>query len=134
MAYDELNTLFAFDKSGGLPSARADLTALLHLESSGEIDIEAATLADGRIWWLGSHGLDSGGNIAPNRRLLFATNIPSRDLGDLQLLAGPVDLTDILLQSAEVAQRLTPAARQRPPKEGLSVLKGLPPARPAVCF
>jgi hypothetical protein len=125
VAYDELNTLFAFDKSGGLPSARADLTELLDLGSSDEIDIEAATVANGRIWWLGSHGLDSGGNIAPNRRLLFATNIPSRDLGDLQLLAGPMDLTDILLQSAEVAQQLTAAARQRPPKEGGISIEGL---------
>ena len=125
VAYDELNTLFAFDKSGGLPSARADLAAVLDLESSDEIDIEAATVASGRIWWLGSHGLDSGGNEAPNRRMLFATNIPSRDLRDLRLLAGPVDLTDSLLHSAEVAQLLTTSVRKRPPKEGGISIEGL---------
>lgn len=125
VAYDELNTLFAFAKSGGMPLARADLATLLHLDTSDEIDIEAATLSGERIWWLGSHGLDSGGNDAPNRRMLFATNVPSQDLGDLQLIAGPVDLTDILLSSPEVAQILTDTARKRPPKEGGISIEGL---------
>jgi len=125
VANDELNTLFAFAKSGGMPSARADLAALLHLETRDEIDIEAATVSGERIWWLGSHGLDSSGKDTPNRRLLFATNVPSQDLGDLQLVAGPVDLTDILLSSAEVAQVLTATARKRPPKEGGISIEGL---------
>lgn len=125
VANDELNTLFTFAKSGGMPFARADLATLLHLETSDEIDIEAATVSGERIWWLGSHGLDSRGNDAPNRRMLFATNVPSQDLGDLQLVAGPVDLTDILLSSAEVAQALTATARKRPPKEGGISIEGL---------
>ena len=125
VAYDELNTLFAFAKFGGMPSARADLAALLHLESSDEIDIEAATVSGERIWWLGSHSLDSGGNDAPNRRMLFATNVPSEDLGDLQLIAGPEDLTDILMNSAEVAEMLTATVRKRPPKEGGISIEGL---------
>lgn len=125
VAYDELNTLFAFSKSGGMPTARVDLAALLNLKTSDEIDIEAATVSAERIWWLGSHSLDSSGNEAPNRRMLFATNIPSQDLGDLQLVAGPVDLTDILLNSAEVAQVLTATARERPPKKGGISIEGL---------
>lgn len=125
VAYDELNTLFAFAKSGGLPSARADLAAMLNIEASDDIDIEAATVSGDRIWWLGSHGLDSGGNDAPNRRMLFATNVPSHDLDDLQLVMGPRDLTDILLKSVEVTQVLTDSARKQPPKEGGVSIEGL---------
>ena len=125
VAYDELNTLFAFAKFGGKPSARVDLAALLHLKSSDEIDIEAATVSGDRIWWLGSHSLNSHGNDVPNRRMLFATNVPSQDLGDLQLIAGPDDLTEILMNSAKVAEVLTATARKRPPKEGGISIEGL---------
>jgi hypothetical protein len=125
VACDELNTLFAFDQGGGKPTARKELAALLNLETSDEIDIEAATVSGERIWWLGSHGLDSGGKDAPNRRMLFATNVPSPDLEDLQLITPPLDLTDILLNSAEVAQVLTDSARKRPPKEGGVSIEGL---------
>ena len=125
VAYDELNTLFAFATSGGMPTARVDLVAMLNLKTSDEIDIEAATVSGERIWWVGSHGLDKDGNDAPNRRMLFATNVPSHDLGDMKVVTGPLDLTDVLLNSVQVAKVLTVSARQRPPKKGGVSIEGL---------
>ncbi len=125
VAYDELNTLFAYPLSGGRPTARFDLDELLDLPASDEIDIEAAAHTGERIWWIGSHGLDSGANDAPNRRVLFATSVPSPDLQDLQLLVPPQDLTPVLLDSPEVRVMLNKAARRRAPKAGGVNVEGL---------
>lgn len=125
VAYDELNSLFAFALSGGAPAARFDLEELLDLPSSGEIDIEAAARVGERIWWIGSHGRDSGANDAPNRRLLFATSVPSPGLQDLQLLVPPQDLTAVLLDSPSVRTVLNKAVRKRAPKEGGMNIEGL---------
>ncbi|MCH8012256.1 MAG: DUF3616 domain-containing protein [Candidatus Marinimicrobia bacterium] len=125
VAYDELNTLFAFATSGGMPTYRFDLTKMLNLKTSDEIDIEAATVSGERIWWIGSHSLDKDGKDAPNRRMLFATNVPSPDLSDMKIVAGPLDLTYVLLTSTEVAKVLTVSARQQPPKKGGVSIEGL---------
>ena len=125
VAYDEINTLFAFAQSGGMPSDRIDLLEMLNLETSDEIDIEAATRSGKQIWWIGSHGLDGDGKVAPNRRILFSTNIPSPDLSDMIIVTEPLDLTDILLSSSEVAKVLTESAVQRLPKEGGINIEGI---------
>lgn len=125
VGYDELNVLFAFNVNGGAPIARAGLTELLKLEDDREIDLEAAATRDGRIWWAGSHGLNKHGEIEPNRRTFFATNVPAENLENLALLGGPWDLTGILLQSPEVSKHLTPTVRKRPPKKGGVNVEGL---------
>ena len=125
VAYDEVNTLFAFPLSGGAATARFDLDRLLELPSSAEIDIEAATRAGDRIWWIGSHGRDADGNDAPNRRLLFATSVPSPGLQDLQLRVAPQDLTSMLLVNPEVRAVLNKAVRKRAPKAGGVNIEGL---------
>ena len=125
VGYDELNALFAFDVNGGPPLARADLVGLLGLERDGEMDLEAAASAGDRIWWVGSHGLNKRGGVEPNRRMLFATNVPTKRLEDVELLGGPWDLTEVLLQSPEVTKHLTPEVRKRPPKKGGVNLEGL---------
>ena len=125
VAYDELNTLFAYDVSGGAPVAIANLTALLNLKTTDEIDIEAATVYGQHIWWLGSHSLDKNGVIAPNRQMLFATNIPATNLGDLKLVTQPVDLSAVLMKSEKLTNVLTEAARKRRPKEGGINIEGL---------
>ena len=129
VAYDEarkkIADLFAFDLKGGKPLARRNVRALLGLDDGEEMDMEAAARDGGRIWWIGSHGLDKKGGNAPNRRVLFATNIPSTDLLDLEVLAGPFDLTDVLLASPEVAAVLTEVVRRRKPKEGGVNIEGL---------
>lgn len=125
VAYDELNALFAFPLSGGQYTARLDLEELLDLPSSAEIDIEAAARAGDRIWWLGSHGPDSDARDAPNRRLLFATTVPSPDLQDLEIMVPPQDLTDVLLDSPAVRAVLNKAVRKRAPKAGGVNIEGL---------
>lgn len=125
VAYDEVNTLFAFTLSGGLPTASVDLTAMLNLDTSDEIDIEAATVAGDRIWWIGSHSLDSKGDYAANRHMLFATNIPSSDLSDLKVVTMPVDIIKIVLKSAKVKKILTAGARNRLAKNGGINIEGL---------
>lgn len=128
VAYDEKNTLFAFDINGGMPTARIDL-AKLNLkipEPKGEIDIEAAAVAGKDIWWIGSHSRSKEGGKKPNRRMLFATNVPSPDLGDMKVVAQPLDLTDVLLNAAEVGKMLKDAeARKLGPKEGGISIEGL---------
>lgn len=125
VAYDEENVLYAFAAAGGGFTAARALSGLLKLPGRGEIDIEAATRVGPRIWWIGSHGLDRDGDDAPNRRVLFATNHPARDLNDLETLVPARDLTNVLLSAPEVAKILTPAARKRPPKKGGVNIEGL---------
>ena len=125
VAYDEVNTLFAFKMSGGPPTASVDLTTILNLDTSHEIDIEGATVAGDRIWWVGSHGLDSKGNYAANRNMLFATNIPSPDLNDLKLVTSPVDITEIVQQSAKMNKLLVAGAHSRSAKSGGINIEGL---------
>jgi hypothetical protein len=125
VAYDEENALYAYRESGGQALARADLSGLLDLTLSEEIDIEAAALASDRIWWIGSHGLDGSGAIAPNRRMLFATNIPSPSLDDLAVVSGPLDLLEVLMQSSAIAEFLDDTVRRRHPKQGGINIEGL---------
>ena len=125
VAYDELNTLYTYSISGGIPIASIDLSNILNLKTKNEIDIEAGTVSGDRIWWIGSHSSDKKGKHAPNRHMLFATNIPSADLSDLLLVNEPVDLTDIVLKSIDMANVLTEKARKRLPKEGGLNIEGL---------
>jgi hypothetical protein len=125
VAYDEENTLFAFAMSGGLPTASIDLTTMLKLDTSDEMDIEAATVAGDRIWWIGSHSLDSKGDYAANRHMLFATNIPSPDLSDVKVVTKPVDITEIVLKSLTEKKILTAGARNRFAKNGGINIEGL---------
>lgn len=125
VAYDEENALYSFPVSGGDALARADLSGLLDLSRAEEIDIEAAALATDRIWWVGSHGRDGSGAPAPNRRRLFATNVPSPGLDDLVLLSGPLDLTDTFMESPPIAEILDDGVRRRHPKQGGVNIEGL---------
>ena len=125
VAYDENNTLFAFDTNGGREIARFDLERLLDLPSDREMDIEAAVRDDNQIWWIGSHGLNKKGKDRPNRRVLFSTNIPSRTLENLKIVRPPVDLTGALLSFPAMAEILTPETRSLPPKQGGIAIEGL---------
>ena len=89
------------------------------------MDLEGATLVDHKIWWIGSHGRDGKGNNAPNRKALFATNIPAPDLSDLEILDGPIDLISTLLAADQVQPILTQAVQARKPKEGGINIEGL---------
>lgn len=122
VAYDEENALFVFDTSGGMPTAHKDLQDLnlktFDTEKPGrESDIEAAAVAGERIWWLGSHSRSKKGKKRPNRRMLFATNIPSPDLKDLKIVEGPLDLKDVLEKSDELELFFTILTKEDEEKE-----------------
>jgi hypothetical protein len=125
VACDEVNKLFAFDASGGKPTARKKLAPLFTPEPTAEIDIEGVARSGNRLWWIGSHGRDGDAKDAPSRRMLFATNVPATDLDDLDLVGGPIDLVPILLKSEKVAAVLTQKVRERAPKEGGLNIEGL---------
>jgi len=74
-ADDENNTLRVYDANkGGLPVYSYDLTDFLDVEPEHpEADIEGATLAADRIYWITSHGRNKEGEIRPNRYRFFAT-------------------------------------------------------------
>ncbi|MEE9491875.1 MAG: DUF3616 domain-containing protein [Gammaproteobacteria bacterium] len=125
IAYDESNSLYAFSVAGGEPLARMDLESLLDLPDSGEMDLEAVTLLGQQLWWIGSHSLNKKGRIAENRRLLFATNIPSTDLHDLEITHQPVDLLVIIKNSALVSRYFSKRVLDRLPKKGGVNIEGL---------
>ena len=126
VAYDEKNILYAFDIWGGFPVAERDIGSLLTLrDGSNEMDLEGAAVLDNKIWWIGSHGLDGDGNDAENRRVLFSTNIPSRDLVDLKVLSQPIDVLEVIGQHWISASLLSDEVSQRKPKEGGINIEGL---------
>lgn len=124
VAYDEVNTLFAFDISGGRPVAKKSLSRLLDI-SDVEIDIEAGAVSQNLIWWIGSHGRNKAGQIAPNRRILFATNRPNRTLADLKIVVAPIDVLDIMIKSNITAAYFTQDVLKRKPKAGGVSIEGL---------
>lgn len=86
IANDETNILYVYDRrQSGLPVKTFDINAgnLLGLTdgSSGnwkEVDIEAAAPSRNianRIYWIGSLGNGTDGDLKPNRDRIFATNI-----------------------------------------------------------
>ncbi len=125
VANDENNTLYSFNIWGGKPVAKINLNNRLELESKKEMDIEAAVQDKDKIWWIGSHGRSKKGKKRPNRRVLFSTNVPDRDLLDVTIVDRPVDLTDVLLADQTVADILTKEVRKRAPKEGGVNIEGL---------
>jgi hypothetical protein len=82
-ASDENNGAFSIaptDRTGGtFPSRVAvDLSPFLQTERNKrgepkEADLEAAARLGETVYWIGSHGRDSGGDAEPSRQRLFAT-------------------------------------------------------------
>lgn len=124
VAYDEDQSLHLFGIRGGPVLGSRSLAGPLHLEGDRELDLEAAA-SDGRTaWWVGSHGNNKDGKERPNRRVLFATNLPTQpDLSDLKLLRGPVDLLPML--KSAMPGVLTQEVLARPPKEGGLNIEGM---------
>jgi hypothetical protein len=127
VAGDEDNTLRIFER--GRPQARATLPLDVFLRSGkDEADLEAATRIGGRIYWIGSLSRDGKGRPAPQRDLLFATEVDGgtapptlRPLGP-----GPTRLLDALLASeAGRAWKLTEAAARAPEAPGGLNVEGL---------
>ncbi len=96
VANDETNLLNSYAIWGGHPVSIVDLNNMLVFKKPREIDIEAVAISGNRLWWAGSHGRNNNSKKRSNRRKLFATNIPNRNLDDLVITDGPYDLMDAL--------------------------------------
>ena len=80
VANDEDNVLrvYARDESGG-PLVTFPLNSFLQIEDKHpEADIEGATRIGNRVYWITSHGASKKGKDRPNRRQLFATELPAQ--------------------------------------------------------
>lgn len=132
-ANDETNVLRSFDLADGKLVAEHDVSSFLPLVLAAgsnpnrdhEVDIEAATRAGEAIWWIGSHGRDSDATEQPNRRMLFATNVPKPDLTDLTLVREAVDLTGALKASDKLWPYLPVGTWTKAPKKGGINIEGL---------
>jgi len=128
VAYDETNNIYAYSSDGGAVLQSYPLNNLLKLSDTDEIDIEAAVLHDEGIWWVGSHGLDSDADSAPNRELLFKTDIPTASGDKLTLLSGPFNLSTVITESIQQTTNSGEFQKLAPKKggtniEGLSVTR-----------
>jgi len=96
VAYDEATSAYEFNADGGAVVHTYPLHDLLDLSSDNEMDLEAAVLHSQGIWWIGSHGRDGDAAPAPNRELLFKTDIPAKNSNLLTLKDGPYNLGKVL--------------------------------------
>jgi hypothetical protein len=77
VADDENNSLRVYKTNqASLPVFSYDLTPFLNIEPRHtEADIEGATMLDGNIYWITSHGRNKDGKMRPNRYRFFATKV-----------------------------------------------------------
>jgi hypothetical protein len=126
VADDEDNVLRIYHADRGGPPLRTyDLTPSLGLADSVhvEADMEAATNIGDRAFWLTSHARTKGGEVAPNRLLFVATNIPN-ETRPLEL-RGKIHRTLLseLANDVHLARFELAKAGERPPQElgGLNI-------------
>jgi Protein of unknown function (DUF3616) len=127
VADDEDNVIRVYDAlAGGKPVHHTNLSKQLALARKGEVDIEAATIANGRAYWLSSHARNARGDADPNRSLLITTDLPALD-GRLEV-QGQIyrHLLEDLEQTPELERYGLERAAQIPPQQpgGLN-LEGL---------
>jgi Protein of unknown function (DUF3616) len=77
IANDEDNILRVYDSQiSGHPVASIDIVSYFkNNPKNREVDIEAATLLNGTIYWIGSHGRNKKAKERPERRNFFANKI-----------------------------------------------------------
>jgi len=130
---DDENTLRVYRRGESDPRASLDLNPRLDTETSNktgmpkEADIEGAARIGNRIYWIASHGRDSGGHKEPSRHRFFATDIATAGaaLPDLKF-AGRYrgDLVDDLLEQVS-GLHLKEAAGLAPEQPGGLNIEGL---------
>lgn len=128
VAYDEMNSLFAFDAEGGSFERSIPLKDILQLTDNDEMDLEAAVVHNDGVWWIGSHGLDSSADPAPNRRVLFKTSLPeqsAKGLAGIRLQDGPYDIAGLISESLPDNANDDSHAKDLAPKKGGINVEGL---------
>ncbi len=76
VADDEDQTIRLYPRAqSGFRVSEFDFNAALGFASGTEADLEASARSGSTIYWMGSHGNESDGTLAPNRALVFATTV-----------------------------------------------------------
>ncbi len=78
---DQTLRLYRRDVSGAALDTSFDWSKWLDIDGEkkkDEVDIEGAAQIGKRIYWIGSHGLNTKGKVKPKRRQLFATDIDDK--------------------------------------------------------
>lgn len=142
VAGDEVNALLLYDiRDPSQPALRIPLDAYLRPDpDSPEADIEAAAPAEGRIYWITSHGRNKDGKVRSSRRRLFAARQvdPERIIGGEpllvpigtpcqtlieQFLAQPSPVREPVAQAYRQDEKLSKKQREKlaPKEEGLNI-------------
>jgi hypothetical protein len=87
VADDERPWLSTFDTS---TQTLLGKTPVGFLEAAGEADIEGATILQGRVVWISSHGRDSKGRVQQGRQVLFGSHQLPTGATATERMAGPV--------------------------------------------
>jgi len=121
VAYDEANSVYAYNSDGGSVLQSYPLNELVGLKEDSEMDLEAAVLHDRGIWWIGSHGRDGDAAVAPDRGLLFKTSMPLSDSNTLVLRDGPYRLNKVLSRTLGELTDATDFHTAAPKKGGINI-------------
>ncbi len=128
VADDENNWLRVYDaERGGPPLQQFDVSLALGLEKpKKESDLEAATRAGDRAYFVASHGRNSKGKRDDNRLVFFATTLPL-DGKPLEVVGAPYRslLEDLVTDPKLAAFRLEEAALRAPKEPGGMNLEGM---------
>jgi hypothetical protein len=83
VATDEENTLRLYQADApGPPLKEWGYDLFLRISGKArEADLEGAALVGQRIFWIGSHGRNASGELSPNRKRFFATDITTTSTG-----------------------------------------------------
>jgi hypothetical protein len=130
-ANDDENSLRLYQIGVTNPLAVVDLNPVLKPETKKkdgrpkEVDIEAAARVGDRIYWIGSHARDSGGDKESSRHRFFATDI-GRVAGAPPFILKPTPAyTDLLKDLVEQLPGLKEATEQSPEAAGGFNIEGM---------
>jgi hypothetical protein len=132
-ANDDENSLRLYRIGVSNPLAVIDLNPVLRLETKKkdgrpkEVDIEAAARVGDRIYWIGSHARDSGGDKESSRHRFFATDIGKMAGAPPFILKPTPAYTDLLKDLVEQLPglKLKEATEQSPEAAGGFNIEGL---------
>jgi hypothetical protein len=125
VAHDDDNILRGYRVATAAPIFSESLVAFLGAKK--EADIEGAARIGDVIYWIGSHGRDSKGNVEPTRLTLFATRVTTSG-GEVRVVAEGKPyphLLDTLIQPLLAKQGFPKASEQAPESAGGLNIEGL---------
>jgi len=125
VANDDDQTLRLYRRDASGPALDTSFNWSKWLDIDGEkkkdeVDIEGAAQIGKRIYWIGSHGLNTKGKVKPKRRQLFATDIDDKH-GELDLKPFGTAYAGLLPALLADKYGLREAAGKIPEKGGLNI-------------